>query len=136
MAIKEKNQPKKSSLLQVLAKEYKYENLLLAFLAFVLCAYSAMIIKGELFIKESAAVIGAHPKAFAWCLMIFGIFSLLLVLVPFFKPAVPELRKITWADGKSFLTDTVRVLIFMAIMAIAFVIYDYYLVKLFEVVYG
>lgn len=136
MAIKEKNQPKKSALLQVLTKEYKYENLLLAFLAIILCAYSAMIIKEELYIKESAAIIGSYPKAFAWCLMAFGVFSLLLVLVPFFRPAVPELRKITWADRKSFGADTVRVMIFMCVMAIVFVIYDYYLVQLFEVIYG
>lgn len=133
MAIKEEK-PKKSSLLEVLSKEYKYENLILAVLALIICAYSAMLLNGELLISADTPVIGAKPKVFAWILMIIGLISLLVVLVPFYKPAIPELKKLSWPDRNKFLGNIARVFIVMIILCVCFVIYDYFLVMLFEAV--
>lgn len=133
MAIKEEK-PKKSSLLEVLSKEYKYENLILAVLALIICAYSAMLLNGELLISADTPVIGTKPKVFAWILMIIGLISLLVVLVPFYKPAIPELKKLSWPDRNKFLGNIARVFIVMIILCVCFVIYDYFLVMLFEAV--
>lgn len=133
MAIK-KEKPKRSSLAEILSKEYKYENLILAVLALIICAYSAMLLTGELIISADTPVIGAKPKIFAWILMIIGLVSLFVVLVPFYKPAIPELKRLSWPNKNKFLGNIARVFIVMIILCICFVIYDYFLVMFFEAV--
>jgi preprotein translocase subunit SecE len=120
MAIKEKNTQKQSKLLEVLTTEYKWENLLLGILATLSAALALIIIigKGPLTISPEFPILGTGNNGliFAWILFIISIFGLFLVIYPFFLPALPEIRKITWATKKQFLQDAARVIIFTLIV--------------------
>ena len=69
-----------------------------------------------------------------WIMMAIGVISLLYVVIPFYKPALPELKKMDWPTKNKFLGNVARVLIVMLVLCVCFVIYDYFLVKFFEAV--
>jgi len=120
MAIKQKNVEEKSKLLEILTTEYKWENLLLGILATLSGALALMIISGNtlLEINPNFPVLGQEPNGliFAWVLFAISVFGLILVIYPFFLPAIPELKKISWASRPKFIDNSVRVLIFVAIL--------------------
>lgn len=120
MAIKQKQVEEKSKLLEVLTTEYKWENLLLGILATVSGALALMIITGNslLQINNNFPVLGQgnNGMIFAWVLFTISIFGLILVIYPFFLPAIPELKKITWPTWPKFLDNAVRTLIFLFIL--------------------
>ena len=101
-----KNEEQKSKLLEVLTTEYKWENLLLGILATISAALALMIISGNtlLQIREDFPILGEGNNGliFAWVLFIISLFGLALVIYPFFLPAIPELRKISWAKWPKF----------------------------------
>lgn len=134
MAVKNTEKPKRSSLLETLANEYKISDIILAVLALIICAFSAMLLKGETTISPDVPIIGTHPKIFAWVIMAIGVVSLLFVVIPFYKPALPELKKMDWPTKNKFLGNIARVLIVMLVLCVCFVIYDYFLVMFFEAV--
>lgn len=124
MAIKEKNTNKSSKMLEVLKTEYKWENILLAILASLALAFSLMIINGTLEVRDSFPVIGSFPKVFAWVLFGISVIGILLVAFPFFAQAVPELRKISWANFKTSLDAVIKVFVFVILFAMLFVGFD------------
>ena len=117
MAIKQKQVEQKSKLLEVLTTEYKWENLLLGVLATISGALALMIITGStvLSIRENFPVLGQGNNGliFAWVLFAISVFGLILVIYPFFLPAFPELKKITWPTWPKFLDNAVRTTIFL-----------------------
>lgn len=124
MAIKERKTDKTSKILEVLKTEYKWENILLAILASLALAFSLMIINDTLQVKESFPLIGSVPKLFAWILFSISVFGLLLVAFPFFAQALPELKKISWADFKTSMDAIIKVFLFVVIFAFIFVGFD------------
>jgi preprotein translocase subunit SecE len=56
---------------------------------------------------------GNNGIIFAWVLFAISIFGLILVIYPFFLPAIPELKKITWPTLPKFIDHSVRTLIFL-----------------------
>ena len=117
MAIKQKQVEQKCKLLEVLTTEYKWENLLLGVLATISGALALMIITGStvLSIRENFPVLGQGNNGliFAWVLFAISVFGLILVIYPFFLPAFPELKKITWPTWPKFLDNAVRTTIFL-----------------------
>lgn len=117
MAIKQKQTEQQSKLIQVLTTEYKWENLLLGILATISGALALMIISGNtlLTINDDFPILGQGNNGiiFAWVLFAISIFGLILVIYPFFIPAIPELKKITWPTFPKFLDHAVRTLIFL-----------------------
>ncbi len=124
MAVKEKNTDKTSKILEVLKTEYKWENILLAILAALALAFSLMIVNGTLEVKESFPVIGSFPKVFAWILFGISVLGIVLVAFPFFVQALPELKKIAWADFKTSIDAITKVFIFVVFFALLFVGFD------------
>lgn len=120
MAIKQKQVEQKSKLLEVLTTEYKWENLLLGILATLSGALALMIISGNslLEINQNFPVLGQGNNGiiFAWVLFAISLFGLALVIYPFFLPAIPELKKITWPTFPKFLDHAVRTLIFLFLL--------------------
>lgn len=121
MAIKQKEVEQKSKLLEVLTTEYKWENLLLGILATFSGALALMIISGNslLTINSDFPVLGQGNNGiiFAWVLFAISLFGLALVIYPFFIPAIPELKKITWPTFPKFVDHAVRTIIFLIILA-------------------
>ncbi len=121
MAIKQKEVEQKSKLLEVLTTEYKWENLLLGVLATLSGALALMIISGNslLTINSDFPILGQGNNGiiFAWVLFAISLFGLALVIYPFFIPAIPELKKITWPTFPKFVDHSVRTLIFLFFLA-------------------
>lgn len=137
MAIKQKEAEQKSKLLEVLTTEYRWENLLLGVLAVISASLALMIITGNslLVINENAPIIGTPPNGliFAWVLFSISVFGLILVIYPFFLPAIPELKKITWPTRPKFIDHSVRVVIFLILLTGVIYLYDLVLRLLIEV---
>jgi hypothetical protein len=119
----EKKQAKKGTM-SVLSKEYKYENLILAFLAVFAIVLGALIVNGTLVIGKDYFLIGSYPKVFAWVLVGLGAISLLLVALPFYKPSFDEAKHIKGLKKSEFLVNIARVLIFIFILAGFFFLCD------------
>lgn len=117
MAIKKTNTEQESRLKQILMTEYPWENLLLLVLAVLSTALSLIIIinKGPISISEDFPILGARTNQliFAWVLFVISMLGLALVSSPFITPAIPELKKITWAKWLEFADHSVRVIIFL-----------------------
>jgi preprotein translocase subunit SecE len=124
MAIKEKKKAQGSKILDVLKTEYKWENILLAILASLALAFSLMIINGTLEVRENFPLIGKYPMLFAWILFSISIIGIILVIYPFFVQALPELKKISWANWAVSLDAIAKVFIFVIIFAMLFVGFD------------
>ena len=120
---KEKKQAKKGTM-SVLSKEYKYENLILAFLAVFAIVLGALIVNGTLVIGKDYFLIGSYPKVFAWVLIGLGAISLFLVALPFYKPSFDEAKHIKGLKKSEFLVNIARVLIFIFILAGFFFLCD------------
>lgn len=124
MAVKEKKKEQGSKILEVLRTEYKWENVVLAILASIALAFSLMIINKTLTVRESFPIIGKYPQVFGWILFSISIVGILLVVYPFFVQALPELKKIAWADLKTSLDAIIKVFIFVILFAVMFTVFD------------
>ncbi len=137
MAIKQKEQQPKNKLMEILTTEYKGESLLLGVLATITAALAVMIIGNVqgFHIPAEFPVLGGSPNdmIFAWTVLVIALLGLALVIYPFFLPAFPELRKITWAGFKEFLDNAVRVLFFVIIVTGFVSAVDIIVLRLIEV---
>lgn len=125
----EKKQEKQETLgfyriAEYLKTEHKWENYLFVFVSLVVMVLGGMILSGSLVVKNSFPLVGDHPVAFAWILIGVSFIALLYSLYPFFKPAFPEFKKITWLTLPKFIGDTIRVFLFIAIFVLLFILYD------------
>lgn len=125
----EKKQEKQETLgfyriAEYLKTEHKWENYLFVFVSLVVMVLGGMILSGSLVVRDSFPLIGEHPVAFAWILIGIAVVALLYSLYPFFKPAFPEFRKITWLTLPKFVGDSIRVFLFIAIFVLLFILYD------------
>lgn len=117
MAIKQKQEEQKSKLIEVLQTEYRWENLLLGVLAVIAIGVSLLIISGTLGDNGSIEFLsGTNLIILAWVLLGISIFGLILVIYPFFLPAFPEIKKISWPKWPKFLDNAARVFLFLAII--------------------
>lgn len=139
MAIKETNVEKQSKLKEILTTEYKWENLLLGILATLSAALALMIIiGGPIEINPSFPILGKRSNAliFSWVLFGISLLGIGLVIYPFFLPAIPELRKITWGTKLQFLDHSVRVIIFVAFFTLVVFFFDLLAAELFKLISG
>lgn len=109
---------------EYLKTEHKWENYLFVFVSMVVMVLGGMILAGSLVVKDSFPLIGSHPTVFAWILIGVSAIALVYSLYPFFKPAFPEFRKITWLTFPKFVGDAIRVFLFIAIFVLLFILYD------------
>lgn len=134
MAIKVKNTEEKSKLLEVLTKEYKWENLLLGVLATISAGLALMIISGNplLQINPNFPILGTEPNGtiFSWVLLIISMFGLILVVYPFFIPAVPELKKIIWPTRSKFLDHSARTILFLLLLTFLILLFNFLVLNL------
>jgi len=136
MAKKEAVKKEQSKLLQVLTKEYKWENLLLAILVLAGIIISVLILTDVLAIDETFPVLGYKNtgKIFAWVLLGIAVIGLLLVLYPFIGPALPELKKVSWARGAKYWKTALTVFVFIIIVTLVLFLFDYVGVQIQKVV--
>ena len=140
MAIKEKQVEKQSKLKQILTTEYKFENLFLGILATLSAAIALIIIidKGPLSISPSFPILGQRSYAliFSWVLLAISLLGIGLVVYPFFLPAIPELKKITWGTKSEFLDHSARVILFVAFFTVVVLFFDLLSVEILKFIMG
>ena len=124
MAVISKPEKKQNRVIQFLSKEYKYENLILAILAIFAIVLGALIVADTLKVDEEFFLIGGFPKVFAWILVSLGAVSLLLVLSPFYRPSIAELRHVTGLKRSEFISNVIVVLLFVFFLVRVFILYD------------
>lgn len=144
MAELEKSEKKESKVLSIFLREYKYEGLVLLCLATIATILGVMVLVGVstngsngLTINENVFLIGSYPEAFAWILIILGVFSFIISVWPFYKPSVFEVKRVSWTSRGDLLRNTGTVFAFMLLMAIFFIIADFaygYLIDLFKLI--
>jgi preprotein translocase subunit SecE len=134
MAIKKQNIEEKSKLLEVLTKEYKWENLLLGVLATVSAGLALMILSGNslLQINPNFPILGQEPNGtiFSYVLLVISLFGLVLVIYPFFIPAIPEIKKIMWPSRQTFLDHSARTLIFLFLLTGFVLLFNFLIIQL------
>ena len=134
MAYKVKNKEEKSKLLEVLTKEYKWENLLLGVLATISAGLSLMILSGNslLQINPNFPILGTEPNGtiFTWILLLISLFGLALVIYPFFVPSIPEIKKISWPNKSKFIDNSIRTLIFLFVLTTVILIFNLLILSL------
>lgn len=131
MAVKKRDTEEKSKLMEVLTTEYKWENLLLGFLAIASAALAAMIINQTLKIDASFPILGTGNNGviFAWFLLVISLIGLLLVLFPFLAAAYPELRKIAWPTKRKFIENSAKTLVYLVILTLILFLFDFLIVQ-------
>ena len=125
-----------SRILNYLKEEHKWENYVFLVVALITVLLGALILAGTLTVKQNIPLIGDYPKGFAWFLVGFGGLGLLYSLVPFYKPSLPEFKKVTWIKGWKFFGNVIRTFLFIAIFALLFLLYDAFIQQLLEKILG
>ena len=111
---------KKNRVMDVLLKEHKWENLVLAILAIFAIELGVLILSGNyLSIPEEAFLIGKYWKAFSWVLVGLGAVSFILAVSSFFVPSLAEIKHITGLKKGEFFWNVVKVFAF-SIIVVAF----------------
>ena len=110
---------------EYLKTEHKWENYLFVAVSIITLVLGTLILNGALVVRDDFPLIGDHPNVLAWILIGFASIALLYSLWPFFKPAFPEFKKITWLTLPKFLADAARVFICMTIMVLMILLFNY-----------
>ncbi len=129
----EKNKEKaegKSRILEYLKTEHKWENYLFLVVSIITLLLGILMLTGALIVKQDFPLIGNYPKVFAWILVVVAGIGVVYALYPFFKPAFPEFKKITWLTWIKFLGNAVRVFLFLIIFALLFLLYDAFITQI------
>lgn len=124
MAIKVKEEKKHGKLYEIFTTEYKWETYLLGVLSAIAIAAASLMLTKVLVINENAFLVGKFPNVLIGLLLGFGIIGALLFLFPIFKPALPELKKLSLPNRRTFLGNTLRVFIFIIILSLLFLLYE------------
>ncbi len=134
MAIKQKSTEQKGKLIEVLTKEYRWENLLLGVLAVISAALAVAILVGVPWInppgEDFPLIGGTNFFIFSWVLLVISLFGIVLVVYPFFLPAIPELKKISWAGWAKFADNSARVVVFLIILTGFLLLFDFLITQL------
>ena len=118
---------KKNRVLEFVAKEHKYENLILAVLAIVAIELGVLILTKVLNIPEDAFLIGQEPMnvIFPWALVILGAISVVLSVISFFIPSFAETKHIKGLKFTQYLVNIATVIIFIIVLALFFIASDW-----------
>ena len=121
---------------EYLKEEHQWESYLFIVIALVTLLLGCLILNGSLEVKNNFPLIGNHPTLFAWILVGLSSLGLLYALWPFFKPAFPEFKKITWLTWPKFLGNLARTFIFMLIFVGLLYLYDAFMSEIFVLIFS
>lgn len=122
-------------IIEYIKEEHKWENYFFLFIALLTLILGCLILTGALVVKSDFPIIGSIPTVFAWILVGFSIAGLIYAIYPFFKPAFPEFKKITWLTPRKFLADTIRVFLFLIIFTLLFLLYDSFIAEILALIF-
>jgi preprotein translocase SecE subunit len=138
-----------SKVMSILKKEYAFENWLLAILSPILILYGVYIVMGKFGSVDLASILGSSGVGFidfffstalrriltGSFLILIGGLVLVYLLIPYIKPSIIELKKVTWPTTKTLASNTGKVFAFLLFLSVVFVIYGAVLNPLFRWLY-
>lgn len=133
--------------MSILKKEYAFENWLLAILAPILILYGVYIVIGGF--GSVTFELGKSGRAFidfffltdtrrvltGTFLILIGTLVLIYLLIPYIRPSVSELKKVSWPSSKTLATNSLKVFTFLIGLSLVFVLYGLVLDPLFQWLY-
>lgn len=133
---KQEKREGKSRIWEYMATEHKWENYVFLGISLLVLVLGMLILSGGLMVKEDFPLIGGYPKVFAWVLVVIAGAGVLYAAYPFFKPALPEFKKISWLTGKKFLANSIRVFVFIIIFTLLFLLYDAFISQILAKIFA
>ena len=118
-----------------LKEEHKWENYVFLIVSVIVLVLGMLILNGALVVKDDFPLIGGHSTPFGWTLVGIAALGTLYGLYPFFKPAFPEFKKITWLTIPKFIANIIRVFVFMAIFISLFILYDMFIANIYVLIF-
>ncbi len=145
-----KYQKDESRVMEILKKEYAFENWLLAVLSPVLILYGVYIIIGAFGSVSLTSVLGSSGVEFidfffktdlrriltGSFLVLIGALVLVYLMIPYFRPSISELKKVTWPTAKTLASNSAKVFAFLLFLAFVFVLYGLAFDPLFQWLYS
>ncbi|MBU1145548.1 MAG: preprotein translocase subunit SecE [Firmicutes bacterium] len=141
---------KQSRVMEILKKEYAFENWLLAILSPVLVLYGIYIVMGTFGSVDLTAILGTSGIGFVdfffetdlkriltgVFLILIGTLVIVYLVIPILKPSIQEMKKVSWASGKILARNTTRVFGFLVFLMVVFTLYGFVLDPLFKWLYS
>ncbi|MCF7924113.1 MAG: preprotein translocase subunit SecE [Candidatus Izimaplasma sp.] len=139
-----------SRVMNILKKEYKFENWLLAVLSPILILYGIYILLGRFGSRDLTEILGQSGIGIidfffntslkrhltGGFLVLVGVLVIVYLAIPFVKPSLAEMKKVNWPTGKKLARSAARVFTFLVFLMIIFTIYELILNPIFDLIYG
>ena len=139
-----------SKVMEILKKEYAFENWALAILAPVIILYGVYIIMGQFGSVDLASSLGNSGRALldfffktnlrriftGSFLVLLGTLVLIYLLIPYVKPSIIELKKVTFPTAQVLASNTGKVFTFLLFLAVIFTLLSFAFNPLFKWLYG
>lgn len=125
-----------SRIAEYMKEEHKWESYVLIGISLITLLLGCLILNDSLEVKNGFPLIGSHPTLFAWILIVLASAALVYALWPFFKPAFPEFKKITWLTWPKFLGNLARTFIFMIVFVALLYLYDAFMSEIFVLIFS
>jgi len=139
-----------SKVMQILKTEYKFENWLLAILSPILLIWGVYIILGRFGTFNLAAILGTSGVGVidfffntalkriltGSFLVLIGLLVIVYLLIPYIRPSVSEMKKVSWPTAKVLALNSSRVFTFLIFLMLVFYLYSAVLNPFFRAIYG
>jgi preprotein translocase subunit SecE len=136
MAKKQVETSKTSKVIEILRKEYPFEQILLGILGLLVIVLGVYLIEGVRFqiTLTSWWIFNTATKRllFSIFIVVLGTVSFFMAVWPFIVPSIAEMKKVTWPGQKAILNHVARVFGFIIFISLFFVLFDIPLRKFFE----
>ena len=123
-------------IIEYLKTEHKWENYVFILVAALTLVLGGLMLTGFLVPNDNIPFIRDNSFLFAVVLTVIGFAGLIYALFPFFKPAFPEFKKITWLTLPKFVANSIRVFIFLIIFALLFQLYESFITSILYRILG
>ena len=139
-----KVEKKTSKIMEILKKEYAFENWLIAIISPILIANGVYIVMGKFGdLTLSLGESGINFIDFFFntdlkriltgsFLILVGTLVIIYLAIPVLRPSVAEMKKVTWPTAKVLAIDTARVFGFLLFLMLMFTLYGLALDPLFK----
>jgi preprotein translocase SecE subunit len=133
---------------EILKKEYTFENWLLAILSPILLLYGVYIVIGS-FGTQSLSGLGNTGISVidfffntdlkriltGSFLILIGLLVIVYLFIPYIKPSLAEMKKVSWPTTKMLASNSARVFAFLIFLTLVFTIYGFIFEPLFRLIY-
>ena len=143
---------KHSKVMEILKKEYAFENWLLAILSPVLILFGVYIVIGKFgsmtpTLRELLGNSGVGFIDFFFktalrqiltgsFLILIGVLVVVYLAIPIMRPSFAELKKVSWPSAGTLARNTTRVFAFLVFLMVVFTLFGMFLEPMFKWLFG